>query len=1578
MFSCSEMANSGPSGSGSTPPIPDSQFQQFLNAYLQSQTVQTERDRKQREDQIAFQAQMVEVMQKVSEPRAKERDLNDLVEKFMKRLPPEFYGVEDPAEADEWTVQIEKIFEVFKCTSQQRVQLATHMFRGTAEGWWKTVKSAYDTAEDDKAWETFVKQFQDRFIPEHYIEQKIVEFETLIQDTLPVQEYEIQFTRLSRFAAALITPDSEKVRRFIRGLRPDIRLQVQQSKLTEYDAVVKKAYWAEESLKGVIALEQQRIMAMLPQLIGQLIPAPTPTPAPFPPQQPKRQRMEPRFRQPQQRLECVHCGGAHYSRDCRKQSGACYHCGDPGHKVRHCPMKTGVAPPALPAPAPRPPRPALPLRQAPPAQVRPPQQQQQQVIVRPPQPPQPRAPAPQYRAPQRPPALQRPQYRAPRPHQQYQRPRQLGRAYAITHEQAEAAENVIEGTLPVCGFDARVLFDPGSTHSFVAPAFALHFGKSREMLPFVLVVATPVGRSVACDFVYPRCTVQIGGTQLTASLIVLAMSDFDVILGMDWLAANRAVLDCFNKTVRLRSVDRSVEFVGAKKPTSTRLISALKADRLMRSGCEGYIAFIAEDKQSKPIDEIPVVCEFPDVFPEEIPGLPPVREIDFTIELLPGTAPISKAPYRMAPAELKELKSQLGDLLDKGFIRPSVSPWGAPVLFVKKKDGTMRMCIDYRQLNQVTVKNKYPLPRIDELFDQLQGAQFFSKIDLRSGYHQLRVRGEDVPKTAFRTRYGHFEFLVMPFGLTNAPAVFMALMNKIFTPYLDQFVVVFIDDVLVYSKSKEEHEHQLRTSLQLLKDNQLYAKLSKCEFWLEQVSFLGHVISKEGLAVDSKKIDAVVNWGSPQNAAEIRSFLGLAGYYRRFVKGFSAMAAPLTKLTRKNVPFVWTEECERSFQELKARLTTAPILALPSGSGGFVVHTDASGVGLGCVLMQNDKVIAYGSRQLKDHEKKYATHDLELAAVVLALKMWRHYLYGEKFEVHSDHKSLQYLFTQNELNNRQRRWMEYIKDYDFPIKYHPGKVNVVADALSRKSAFSGCIVPEWRWMEQFRDLEVEVWPISEKVMIASMAAWEPEIMNRIKECQKDDPGLQRIIEHIDDRPEFRLIKGVLYCKDRLCVPDVQDIKTELMTDAHRTRYSIHPGSTKMYQNLKNHYWWMNMKKEIAEFVSKCYTCQVIKTEHKKPPGLLHQLDIPTWKWEHITMDFVSGLPNTRKGNDAIWVIVDRLTKSAHFIPFKTGQFMDKMAKLYNDEIVRLHGVPKSIVSDRDTKFVSRFWTTLQSSMGTQLRFSTAYHPQTDGQSERTIQTLEDMLRACVLDFKKDWDDSLPLCEFSYNNGYHSSIGMAPFEALYGRRCRTPVCWEEVGVRSFHGPSVVGDSSEKVKVVQMRLKESRDRQKSYADKRRRPLEFQVGDKVFLKVSPMRGVVRFGQKGKLSKRYVGPFDIRSRIGDVAYRLTLPPELSGVHNVFHVSMLRKYIPDPTHVLPHEPLQIQPDASYVEQPARIIDTKETVLRTRTIPWVKVQWEHHRPEEATWELRDQIRKAYPHLLPEEVCLGIWRTKCSF
>ncbi|GJR59810.1 retrotransposon protein, putative, ty3-gypsy subclass [Tanacetum coccineum] len=553
-------------------------------------------------------------------------------------------------------------------------------------------------------------------------------------------------------------------------------------------------------------------------------------------------------------------------------------------------------------------------------------------------------------------------------------------------------------------------------------------------------------------------------------------------------------------------------------------------------------------------------------------------------------------------------------------------------------------------------------------------------------------------------------------------------MNRIFHEY--KFVIVFIDDILVYSKSEEEHERHLRIVLEILRQKKLYAKFSKCEFWLQQVAFLGHIVSADGIIMDPSKVEAITKWPRPTTVTEVRSFLGLAGYYRRFVSFTS-------------------------------------YLADEKGSGGFQIYSDASKKGLGCVLMQHGKVIAYASRQLKPYEVNYPTHDLELAAVVFALKIWRHYLYGEACDIFTDHKSLKYIYTQRELNMRQRRWLELLKDYDTNIQYHPGKANVVADALSRKSGMIACF--DSIILHDLERLDVELCVRGSGGYWASMRI-ESNLMLQIKEAQRDDGELWAIVQNVEDgkHTEFSVDDdGVVWFEDRLCVPNDQALREKVMTEAHSSPFTIHP----------------------------------------EP-----------------------------------WSI-------------------SKLAEIFRQQIVivRLHGTPTSIVSDRDPKFTSRFWKGLQKAWGTRLKFSTTFHPQTDGQSERTIQTLEDMLRACALEWTGSWDEYLCLVEFAYNNSWHASIKAAPFELLYGRKCRAPICWDEVGERLIEGPELIEITNEKVAVAKEKLKEARSRQKSYADKHRRDLEFQVGDRVFLKVSPFRGVKRFGIKGKLSPRFIGPFEI-----------------------------------------------------------------------------------------------------------------------
>ncbi|GJZ63328.1 putative reverse transcriptase domain-containing protein [Tanacetum coccineum] len=868
--------------------------------------------------------------------------------------------------------------------------------------------------------------------------------------------------------------------------------------------------------------------------------------------------------------------------------------------------------------------------------------------------------------------------------------------------------NVVTGTYSLNILYATVLFDSGADFSFVSTKFMPLLNEKPSIANHGYVIEVANGKKEEVDRIFRGCRLELGDSIFPIDLIPLGQGSFDVIVGMDWLSNQKAVIVCHEKIVRIPVEEGKVLCVqGERNVGKTKTLMSTKANE-------------------PTLSDIPIVRDFEDVFPDDLSGLPPQRQVEFRIDLIPGATPLQ----------------------DKGFIRPSHSPWGAPVLFVKKKDGSFRMCIDYRELNKLTIKNHYPLPRIDDLFDQLQGARYFSKIDLRSGYHQLRVQDDDISKTAFRTRYGHFEFTVMPFGLTNAPAVFMDLMNRVCKPYLDKFVIVFIDDILIYSKTKEDHENHLRLMLDLLRKEKLYAKFSKCEFWLQE----------------------------------------------RIPSEFIKIAKPLTSLTQKNQKYEWGEKQEEAFQTLKDNLCNAPILSLPDGVEDFVVYCDASNQGLGCVLMQRDKVIAYASRQLKIHEKNYTTHDLELGAVVFALKIWRHYLYGTKSVIYTDHKSLQHIFDQKELNMRQRRWLELFSDYECEIKYHPGKANVVADALSRK-----------------------------------------------------------------ERVKPRRVK-----------------------------------------------------------------------EGSSTSGLCNNLRYLKWKWEKIAMDFITKLPRLSSGHDAIWVIVDRLTKSAHFLAIREDYSMEKLARLYIDEIDARHDVPTSIIFYRDRRFTSRFWQTMQKALGTPLDMSMAYHPQTYGQSERTIQTLDDMLRACVIDFGRSWNIHLPLAELSYNNSYHSSIRYAPFEALYGRKCRD------------------------------KLKASRDRQKSCADNRRKTFRFQVGDHVMLKVSPWKGVVRFGKKGKLAPRFVVSFKILERIGPVAYKLRLPEELSSMHDTFHVSNLKKCLADANLHVPLDEIKVDKTLRFVEEPLEIMDREVKTLKRSKIPIVKVRWNFERGPEFTWEREDHMKAKYP------------------
>ncbi|GJY56090.1 putative reverse transcriptase domain-containing protein, partial [Tanacetum coccineum] len=849
-------------------------------------------------------------------------------------------------------------------------------------------------------------------------------------------------------------------------------------------------------------------------------------------------------------------------------------------------------------------------------------------------------------------------------------PNARGKAYVLGGGDANPGSNTVTGTFLLNDHHAYMLFDLGADRRFVSNTFSAFL----DIIPYALDVSYAVdladGRTSETNTVLRGCTLGLLGHPFNIYMMPIDLGSFDVIIGMDWLAKNHAVIVCDEKIVRIPYGNEIL------------IIQGDKSDKENKS----TLSIISCEKAKKYMEK--------EVFPEDLPGLPPIQKVEFQINLVPGAAPVARAPYRLAPSEMEELSTQLQELSDKGFIRPIA------------QEG-----IIVRQL--------------------------------------LEVR----------------------------------------------------------------------------------------------------ILVVEGITQDSNK-----------NSPISRSCRLLSKIYRRFLQDYQAY----DEVTQKSVKFNWGEKEETAFQTLKQKLCSAPILALPEGSENFVVYCDASHKGLGAMLMQKEKVIAYASRQLKIHEKNYTTHDLELGAVVYALKMWRHYLYGMK-------------------------WLELLCDYDCELRYHPRKANVVADALSRKS----------------RPKALRVRALVMTICLNLLV----QILNARVEARKEEnygtEDLRGMIKNLEPRAD-----GTLCLKNRSWIPCFGDLRALIMHESHKSKYSIHPGSNKMYQDLKKLYWWPNMKAEIATY-----------------------------------------LPKTASGQDMIWVIVDRLTKSAHFLPAKENDSMEKLTRQY-----------LKIISDRDSKFTSHFWKSLNEALGTQLDMSTAYHPQTDGQSERTIQTLEDMLRACVMDFGKGWDRHLPLIEFSYNNSYHTSIKAAPFEALYGRKCRSPICWAEVGDAQLTGPEIIRETTEKIIQIKHRLQALRDRQRSYADKRRKPLEFQVGDKVMLKVSPWKGVIRFGKRGKLNPRYIGPFKILAKVGTVAYRLELPEKLSRVHSTFHVSNLQKCLSDEPLAIPLDEIHVDDKLNFIEEPIEIMDREVKRLKQSRIPIVKVYWNSRRGPEYTWEREDQMPKKYHHL----------------
>jgi hypothetical protein len=1083
---------------------------------------------------------------------------------------------------------------------------------------------------------------------------------------------------------------------------------------------------------------------------------------------------------------------------------------------------------------------------------------------------------------------------------------------------------------------ASMMLDSGSTGNFISEKFVKQNKLQVRKLEIVkhVKLADGNGNHRVSEYVSER--ISIGSYSESVELQVMPLSVSNVILGMPWLKQHNPEIDWSSGTVRVIHNQQICKLPSTQYVSKIEMVSAIQIKRDIMDSETAYLAIVqpADNGASKPVVKHELVEQYKDVFPDDLPkGLPPARVLDHKIELEPGHTPPSKAPYRLSQVEIDEINKQLSELSEKGFIRPSVSPYGAPVLFVKKKDGSMRMCIDYRALNKLTIKNKYPLPRIDELLDRLSGAKYFSKIDLRSGYHQIRIASEDIPKTAFRTRYGHFEFMVLPFGLTNAPATFMHLMQSIFFPYLDKFVIVFLDDILVFSKTREEHDQHLRQVLEVLRQNKLYAKLSKCEFYQTTISFLGHKITQDGIHMEPDKVAAVKDWPIPKDISDVRSFLGLAGYYRKFVKGFSKIAAPLTELLHKAIKWQWGELQQTAFNQLKEAVTTAPVLIIPDSTKQFVVVTDASGYAVGAALCQDHgnglQPCAYLSHKMNEAEKNYPVHQQEQLAIIHALREWRHYLMGNKFIIRTDHRSLQYLPTQDKLSPRQVRWNELLQQYDFTIEYNPGKQNEVADGLSRRTDHKVNSVTAVSY-ELSSDLKVKL----------------------IQDYQYD--SVTKAIQERGGSKQYTVKDELIWTKDgRICVPRTEGLLYQVIGEAHGTKICGHLGALKTMEKLERIFYWPNMMKSVKQFINKCKSCQQNKASTQLPIGLLQSLEIPGKRWDTVSLDLITQLPVTKSGHDAIVVFVDKFSKMVHYAATTTTCTSYDLARLFFDNVVRLHGIPRYIVSDRDPRFTAKLWNQLWTMLGTKLKMSTAFHPQTDGQTERANRVLEDMLRHYVSANQDDWDEHLTACEIAVNNSVQMSTKFSPFYLNYGEHPTFPgaIQMDEVTNESVY--QLMQHLQQNLELARDNMQLAQDRQAMYANQHRRELIFEEGEEVLLSTKNLK--LKHGLTAKLSNRYIGPFKIVSKISDTAYKLGLPANYR-IHPVFHVSLLKKY---------NTPDEVVEEQQASRVPIEIVDPGKEFEVERIIGKrlgrhsqmeYLVWWKGYSEDESTWQPYEDVK----------------------
>ncbi|KID93943.1 retrotransposon nucleocapsid protein, partial [Metarhizium majus ARSEF 297] len=996
----------------------------------------------------------------------------------------------------------------------------------------------------------------------------------------------------------------------------------------------------------------------------------------------------------------------------------------------------------------------------------------------------------------------------------------------------------------------------------------------------------------------------------------------------------------------------------------------------------------------------------------EADKLPPHRDCDHEIKLQPGTTPPHGPLYGMSEDELLVLRKFLQENLDKGFIRVSTSPAASPVLFAKKPGGGLRFCVDYRALNAITIKNRYPLPLIQETLSQLSQAKYFTKLDVVAAFNRIRIKEGQEWMTAFNTRYGLFESLVMPFGLSNAPATFQARINEVLRPFLDRFCTAYIDDILIYSNDLASHRLHVKSILQALEAAGLQLDVRKCEFETTEVKYLGMIISTTGVRMDPAKVDCLVNWETPANVKDVQAFLGFSNFYRRFIKGFSRIVRPLVALTRKLVKWNWTPSCQEAFDTLKNSFTSAPILRHFDPTKEVFVECDASDFVSSGILSQEDDEgvlhpVAFMSKKYDPAECNYEIYDKELLAIVRCFECWRPELQGahHPITVITDHANLRYFMTTKQLSRRQVRWSEFLSQFQFAIKSVPGKDNRKPDSLTRRSQDMPKDKDDDRIQYQHQSLlkphnidpsvqkELKIDP--ELSELFANLSWDqeialcPAILDEV-EPEPIDHKITRLLDkgyesdewwmkirdemlkphgipHSKEVPlsECTINEGRLYFRERLYVPE-GELRTLLTQLAHDSVESGHPGKNKLYELISRSYWWPQLSADTKRFTLNCHGCLRNKSSRLKYQGTLKPLPIPLQRWRDLSVDFIGPFQPTPRGFNAIMVVVDRLSKDRHFTPCRTDMKAHDLAMLFVRDVWKLHGLPDSIVSDRGPLFISEFWKAVCHRLQTNVNLSTAYHPETDGQTENANSFLEQYLRQYVSFAQDDWDEWLPLAEFAARNVVNDSTGMSPFFANTGYHPRMSFgpprvvpkpAPKDVADRCREGNNFVTKMQEITDLLRTNLLSAQSSQEKFANANRSPAPaYRVGDMVLLST---RNINSARPIPKLDHKFIGPFRIERVLGSHTYQLKLPHELSSIHNSFHTNLLRPSPNDPLpgqHNPPPPPIALDERGEKLWAIDKILDSKRT--KGKGFQY-HILWRGFGREEATWEPLHNVVNAH-------------------